>query len=130
MAIDEFYCHQRRELRRWERLGHPADTLLFASCFVYMYLVEPMGDAWIGLVALSVLSSLFITKDEWQHKELCSGFENWLHSLLFILHPIVLIWAGWLWWHHSGNTPIIMMMCTSSLFFVYQTIYWNLWRRD
>ena len=26
MAVDEFYCHYRRELPRWERWGHPLDT--------------------------------------------------------------------------------------------------------
>jgi hypothetical protein len=51
--------------------------------------------------------------------------EHWLHSLLFILHPLVLIGAGLLWF--SGNhLPLIIGACSIGAFGVYQALYWNL----
>jgi hypothetical protein len=73
---------------------------------------------------------LFITKDEWQHRELCTGFENWLHALLFMLHPLLLLTAGLLWW--SGDSlfrPIVgTAAALSGLFMIYQAVFWNLKR--
>jgi len=130
MTVDEFYCHRKRELRRWERIGHPADTLVFGACFAFLYFAKPSESTLGGYAALSIFSCLMISKDEWQHRELCTGFENWLHSLLFILHPVVLIWAGYLWWHDLGVPLIPVALALTSGFFVYQILYWNVWRRD
>jgi hypothetical protein len=132
MTVDEFYCHHRRVLRRWERWGHPIDTLAFAACLAFLLFVPP-GDSALWIYGcLSVGSSLLISKDEWQHLELCSGFENWLHAILFIVHPVVLIWAGYLWWsaHPSFALVLPMTLTMTLLFMFYQIIYWNVWRRD
>jgi 2-polyprenyl-6-hydroxyphenyl methylase/3-demethylubiquinone-9 3-methyltransferase len=40
---------------------------------------------------------LFVTKDEPAHSKYCSSGEHWLHAMLFILHPLVLLSAGLLW---------------------------------
>jgi hypothetical protein len=130
MTVDEFYCHRRRELKKWERWGHPVDTLVFAACFGYLLSVPPSEQSLMAYAALSAFSCLMISKDEWQHRELCSGFENWLHSLLFILHPVVLIWAGYLWWNQSGLWALPLALASALIFFLYQTVYWNVWRRD
>jgi hypothetical protein len=130
MTVDEFYCHRRRELKKWERWGHPVDTLVFAACFAYLLSVPPSEQSLTAYAALGAFSCLMISKDEWQHRELCSGFENWLHSLLFILHPVVLIWAGSLWWRQSGIWALPMALAATLIFFIYQTVYWNVWRRD
>lgn len=132
MGVDEFYCHLRRPLRRWERLGHPSDTLLFLSCLLWL-LTRPPGPGSVRVyIALSAASCLFVTKDEWQHRELCTGFENWLHALLFMLHPLLLVWAGWLWWTADGAFHLAVGGAAgmSAAFAVYQFIYWNMWRRD
>jgi hypothetical protein len=77
---------------------------------------------YLGLCAVSCLE---ITKDEWQHRELCSGFENWLHALLFILHPVALGWAAWLWW--NGVTWVIVGASVLSFgVMVHQIVWWNL----
>lgn len=130
MTVDEFYCHRRRVLRRWERVGHPIDTLVFALCLAFLVFVAPSSAALWGYAGLSVFSCLMISKDEWQHQELCSGFENWLHALLFILHPVVLIWAGYLWFFGGADWVLRASLGLTLGFFVYQTLYWNVWRRD
>ncbi len=127
MSVDEFYCHRRREMRRWERLGHPFDTLVFIFALLWLLWVE---GSWTGpgFAALALTSSLVISKDEWEHRELCTGFENWLHSLLFMLHPTVLIWSAWLWSSQNENFTIVVggAAVLSGIFFIYQLVYWNL----
>jgi hypothetical protein len=41
MTLDEFYFHWQRELPRWERLGHPLDTLTVLGCYVWLLIVPP-----------------------------------------------------------------------------------------
>src|SRR5215471_94772 len=86
MAVDEIHFHRRRGLPRWERLGHPLDTLTVLACFV-----------WLLTAAPSAFSCLFVTKDEPTHSKYCSSGDHWLHAMLFILHPLVLLSAGLLW---------------------------------
>lgn len=129
MTVDEFYCHHRRELRRWERVGHPLDTLGFAVCLGFLWLVPSSQLNLYIYAGLSLFSCFLISKDEWEHRGLCSGFENWLHAMLFMVHPVVLIWAGVLWW--KGETVAVAIgLATTVAFFLYQVTYWNWWRRD
>lgn len=125
LGVDEFYCHRKRKMRRWERLGHPLDTLTFVACLTCLYFSEKSSAALFIYAMLGIFSCLFITKDEWEHRDLTTGFENWLHSLLFILHPIVLIWAAALW-EQQILWPIEVSMIGATLFMLYQGIYWNL----
>ena len=108
------------------------DTLAFASCLIFLRLAAPTSANFWIYAGLATLSSLLISKDEWQHKELCDGLENWLHALLFTIHPVALIWAGWLWWSQSiyAAETLFAAMIMSLGFFFYQTIYWNLVRTD
>ncbi len=121
ILVDEFYCHYRRKLPRWERWGHPLDTfflLLPLSLLVFV----PNLSLWVyGLVA--AFSCLFITKDEWVHSEFCEPFENWLHAILFVLHPLVLIFA----WQTQIENPEILLWALPpvGLFLIYQLLYWN-----
>jgi hypothetical protein len=128
MAVDEIYCHRRRGLARWERLGHPLDTLTFIACLGFLLLTDPTLLHVKLYTALTIFSCVFITKDEWEHRgRSISAFENWLHALLFVLHPIVLIVAGWMWW--SGEAEFRALTTTAVAaglgFMLYQTIYWN-----
>lgn len=132
MAVDEFYFHRRRVLRRWERWGHPLDSFFFLICLGFLLLQPPTEGTRITYAILAIVNCLVITKDEWEHRELCSGMENWLHALLFILHPVLLLWAGFLWWKNFSEFFFVVLttFILASLFFVYQILFWNVWRRD
>jgi len=138
MAVDEFYFHRRRGLPRWERQGRPLDTLTVLACFVWLLSAAPSALSLGVYVGLSVFSCLFVTKDEPVHSKQRRPNEQWLHALLFILHPLVLLSAGLLWpaWRRQtlsfirytgferkfllGNTLLTLA------FGLYQLVYWNL----
>ena len=123
ILVDEFYCHRRRDIPAWERWGHPLDTLFFLLPLALLALV-PSLPVW-GYILGAFFSCLFITKDEWVHSKLCTPFEHWLHAILFILHPLVLVFAWQIHWERSDL--IIWILPPISLFFIYQLIYWNLY---
>jgi 2-polyprenyl-6-hydroxyphenyl methylase/3-demethylubiquinone-9 3-methyltransferase len=97
MGVDEFGFHRRRTVSRWEWLGHLLDTLVFLGCLACPLLVPPGPPQLRLYAALAAGSCLLITKDELVHRRLCSGGEQWLHAVLFILHPVVLIATACLW---------------------------------
>lgn len=97
MGFDEFVFHRQRVLPRHEWMGHALDTSVFLACLACPLLLAPMpANLWLyGMLA--VASCLLITKDEFIHQRLCPGGEHWIHAILFILHPIVLIATAFLW---------------------------------
>ncbi len=131
MLVDEGLFHRRRGLPRWERLGHPMDTLTAALCYGWMVLARPSQPGALAvLVGLACFSCLFITKDEFVHARLCSAGEQWLHSLLFVLHPLVFLSAGLLWWR--GEQPWLLrgQLAMTLAFGGYQVVYWSVLRRE
>jgi hypothetical protein len=148
MVADEGYFHYRRPLPRWERLGHPLDTLTVLLCWSVIVFVEPRPISVAVYAVLSVLSCLCVTKDEWVHTQCCSAGEHWLHALLFILHPLTLASGGLLWpaMHARAASPLalgwlqytgwerplsIANAALTLLFGLYQLLYWNvLWKSD
>ena len=124
ISWDEFFFHQKRNLPRWERVGHPLDTLSMIACVAIAVFATWSQAALITFTAFALFSCLFVTKDEWVHTKYCTAAENWLHAMLFILHPLVLISVGVLW--ANGFTSVLwvqfMVLCG---FAVYQTVYWN-----
>lgn len=146
MLFDEGYFHWKRGLPKWERIGHPLDTLSVIVCMGFVLLVPFSSKNLIIYIALSSFSSLFVTKDEFVHKKHCPASENWLHALLFTLHPITLTVAGVIWpvvqgvevppWiSHWLNQPSMLMRFLKLQvfamigFFFYQVIFWNfLWK--
>src|SRR5262249_53620692 len=143
MAVDEIYYHRRRGLPRWERLGHPLDTLTVLACFVWLLTAPPSAFSLSVYAGLSVFSCLFVTKDEPTHTKYCSSGEHWLHAMLFILHPLVLLSAGLLWPAWLKQPPssmrytgferqfLIAITLLTLAFGLYQLIYWNfLWSSD
>lgn len=142
MIIDEFYFHRKRGLGPWERLGHPIDTVSVLLCFgVILFSVFSLKMTVI-LAVLVMLSSLLITKDEWVHQAECLPAECWLHALLFVLHPMIFISAGFIWALHSGNLSYealrlseaesnmlwAVVQCQALLvlgFLFYQIYYWQ-----
>jgi hypothetical protein len=146
ITFDEFYFHVRRGLPKWERIGHPLDTLTVLVCFAFITFVPYSSLALKLYIGLAIFSCIFVTKDEFVHKECCPASEQWLHALLFINHPIVLASAGLLWLVIDGTTTpawlsslaphadllrtaLKMQIGCVALFLSYQTLYWNfLWK--
>ncbi|MES2273540.1 MAG: hypothetical protein V4487_05075 [Chlamydiota bacterium] len=146
IAIDEGYFHYRRGLPKWERIGHPLDTLSVLVCMGYVLFVPFSRETLILYLCLATFSTLLVTKDEFVHKDHCPASENWLHAILFTLHPITLGCAGFIWpvvqgvevtpWiAHWLNEPaplkffLQVQFCSMTLFMFYQIIFWNIvWR--
>jgi 2-polyprenyl-6-hydroxyphenyl methylase/3-demethylubiquinone-9 3-methyltransferase len=120
MFVDELYFHHRRELPRWERVGHPLDTLTIVLCLAWLLL----GGNLQVYIALAIASTLFVTKDEWEHTKYCSAGEHWLHAVLFALHPIVLTAFGCLAWLGATDLLFVQLFITLA-FMTYQILYWN-----
>jgi len=145
MVFDEFYYHWKRGLPKWERVGHPIDTMSVISCFALTVFFEFSINNLAIYLGLALFSSLLVTKDEFVHAECCEPAESWLHSVLFVLHPLVLLSMGFGWWLSSMETSVWPVGFLNSLeigpdhvqfflqtqlimitlFFFYQTIYWN-----
>jgi len=136
--IDEFYFHIKRGLPKWEKIGHPLDTLSILILFVFCYMKPFSTHNLKTFIFLGLFSSLFVTKDEWIHKDSCEKKEMWLHALLFIHHPIVIASLGFLWADLYGNSfidfsiskTLISQFILSQIilifgFMSYQIIYWN-----
>ncbi len=119
MLVDEGWFHRRRGLPRWERIGHPLDTLTFVICLVWLL----AGGSTHGYVALAVGSTLFVTKDEPIHAQLCSAGEHYLHAALFVLHPLVL--AAF---YALPHAVLAGQLAVTLGFLAYQVIYWNVIR--
>jgi 2-polyprenyl-6-hydroxyphenyl methylase/3-demethylubiquinone-9 3-methyltransferase len=143
MGVDEFWFHRRRTLPRGEWMGHALDTSVFLACLACPLLLPPVASN-LGLYGvLAVLSCLLITKDEFLHQRLCPGGEHWVHAVLFILHPLVLI-ATALLWISTGASPLkgiltpppasaramLLFQCLAvSGFLVFQVVYWSTRKR-
>jgi hypothetical protein len=127
MAVDEGYFHRRRGLPRWERVGHPIDTLSVAAAFAWLAIQAPTRDALWIYVALAGFSCLLVTKDEPVHARVCSPGEQWAHALLFVLHPIVFLSVGVAWWSGRAAWLPPAMLAFTLGFALYQLVYWR-WR--
>jgi 2-polyprenyl-6-hydroxyphenyl methylase / 3-demethylubiquinone-9 3-methyltransferase len=129
MVVDEGWFHRRRGLPRWERIGHPLDTLTIVMCLAWLVITSPSSTTLGVYIGLATFSTLFVTKDEPVHAKLCGAGEHWLHAMLFVLHPIVLAAFGLLWWC-GATTPVVMQLGVAIAFALYQVIYWNVVRKD
>lgn len=142
MLFDEGYFHLRRGLPRWERIGHPIDTFSVLVCLGWILFAPFSTPNLLIYIAFASFSSLLVTKDEFVHKHYCPASENWLHALLFTLHPVTLTCAGFMWpvvqgidvapWiaHWLDNPPQLnlflhVQFSATALFLFYQIIYWN-----
>lgn len=127
MLIDEFYFHNKRNLPTWERIGHPLDSFFVILCYVFLLTNTYTQENLSRYIGLSVFSSLFVTKDEWIHTKSCSGNENWLHALLFILHPVTFLCAGIIWMNQSDSLFFIIQPLIIFFFMLYQIIRWSVY---
>lgn len=129
MGIDEIY-HAKRGLPAWERVGHPLDTLTVLAVYLFAALSEFNSQNQNIYLGLAIFSCVFITKDEWVHAKLCTGPEQWLHALLFILHPLTFLAVHFLW--EGGETATLFVLCALTiLFMTYQILRWSLpWKHS
>lgn len=148
ILFDEGYFHWKRGLPKWERIGHPLDTLSLVVCLAMTVFVTFTPTALKLYAGLAVFSCLMVTKDEFVHKHHCPGAENWLHALLFLLHPITLTMAALIWpvtqgievtpWVNAWlNEPQLLKWFLDiqtlliTVFFFYQLIFWNfIWKNS
>lgn len=128
MFVDELVFHRKRGLPRWERVGHPLDTLTTAACYAFLLAVPASaGHALSIYVALCAFSCIFITKDELVHSRLCEPLEIWLHAVLFVLHPIVFLAFGLIWRSGADVWALRGALVATLCVLVYQVGYWNFW---
>ncbi|MFP5385267.1 MAG: hypothetical protein ACLGHN_04265 [Bacteriovoracia bacterium] len=125
MAIDEQF-HIKRGLGLWERLGHPLDTLSVLIPFSYVALNSYSDSRFIIFLIMATFSSLFITKDEVIHSEVCGRVECWLHSLLFLIHPLIFVSTAILWKNHPNDSFLIIQTVFVALFLIYQILKWSI----
>lgn len=125
MFIDERF-HVKRGLGLWERLGHPLDSL---TVFVPMSMAatnEFTPSKLNVYIALAIFSCGFITKDEWVHAKECGPVECWLHSVLFVTHPILFFTTGYLWKNHPDEPLLFIQPIMIGIFMLYQVCKWSL----
>lgn len=138
ISLDEYIFHLKRGLPKWERIGHPLDTLSVIGCFMFVLYVPYAPDMIKYYIATALFSCLLITKDEFVHKHHCPAAEQWLHALLFVNHSILLTAMGLMWPRLQGHavfewlpaadilTPFLWIQAIfATLFFLYQVVYWN-----
>jgi hypothetical protein len=125
MTVDEFYFHERRGLPLWEKIGHPLDsffTLVTLSLPAFFIYNESIFKTYLGL---SLFSCLFITKDEFIHQDRCTKTEHWIHSVLFILHPIILIITLLVWITARDVFFLKLQPVVVGSFMIYQILRWS-----
>jgi hypothetical protein len=138
IGLDEAVFHLKRGLPRWERIGHPVDTLSVIACLAFALYVPYAAEYIKFYVGLGILSCLMITKDEFVHKHHCPAAEQWLHALLFVNHSIMVTAMGLMWPRiHGAASPawlpypellygfLVVQGIAMVGFFLYQVIYWN-----
>ena len=141
MIVDEFYYHHKRRLPLWEVIGHPLDSITVLACFIYLNIVPYSDENLRNFIFISIFSCIFVTKDEFVHSKLCTTGEMWLHSLLFILHPLTFASGAYIWRIniHPGtvrysdiaslNQVLQYQLILVIFFAIYQIMYWSLpWR--
>jgi hypothetical protein len=139
IVLDEYVYHLKRGLPKWERIGHPLDTLSVIACLGFVLFVPYESSLIKYFVMTAVFSCLLITKDEFVHKHHCPAAEQWLHAILFVNHSVLLLMIGLMWpkihgqnmfdWLPSSEILIPFLWVQAifaGLFFLYQAIYWNL----
>lgn len=125
MGIDE-KLHMKRGLGLWERLGHPLDTLTVFVPMSFIAINEFNQSSQTSFIILAVFSCIFITKDEFVHTEECDKLENWIHSMLFVLHPIIFVCAYIIWKEHPDNAFLLIQPIVIGAFMSYQLLKWSI----
>ncbi len=129
LFFDEMVFHRKRGLPLWEKIGHPLDSFSVLSCYLFLCFSDFNDFNLVVYSVLSVFSCFLITKDEFIHKELSSASENWLHSVLFMLHPVTLFSAGSLWAENLEKFYFAGAALSVLVFMLYQILYWSFYEK-
>ena len=130
MVVDEGVFHRRRGLGRWERLGHPIDTLSVAAVYAWLLAVPVGAPAAIpGFLAIAIGSCLLVTKDEPVHARVCGAGEQWLHAVLFLLHPIAFGAAFFVARGAGSRWFLVGTLAATVAFGAWQLLYWTVFER-
>ncbi len=60
------------------------------------------------------------------HARLCEPAEMWLHSLLFVLHAIVFLAFGLIWWRQTEPWLLTLELILTLGLLAHQLVYWSL----
>lgn len=124
MGYDEV-LHKRRGLGPWEKLGHPIDTLTVFAPLSFITINEYSYHRLIIFIILGAFSCLVVTKDEFIHTQECEAIENWVHSMLFILHPMIFAASAIIWKYHPEDDFLTVQAIGVGVFMIYQVIRWS-----
>ncbi len=130
MLFDELYFHRKRGLKKWEQLGHPIDTFFVFLSYLFIAQTKATETNLKVYIALCTLSCLIITKDEFVHTVECEASENWLHAMLFILHPVTFLCAGYIWMNQLNPTFLMIQPFVLFLVMLYQLFYWRFYEKS
>lgn len=133
MVFDELIFHRQRSLPKWERWGHPLDTLTLIGLILFIRWAPFTEGPKLFFIGWSIFSCLFVTKDEWVHKDKCNAGEHWVHALLFSLHPLTCLslWKMWAKLADGEHYAIWVGVCLGVVAFLsYQVGYWNVVRKN
>lgn len=131
---DELFLHRKRGLTLYEARLHWIDTALVVFVQALAVFCEPTGFTMTLYLLAAILSCLSITKEEWLHREVCSGSEHWLHAMMFMLHPLSLLAAGITWQRldrpliHLADwrlNVLLVYTAGTAIFLVYEMFYWR-----
>jgi hypothetical protein len=134
--LDEYYFHRKRPLTRKEVISMFVDGLLFLPPLMLAIFTTFSEELKILYIVLASLSCLSIVKNEcFMHSGICRK-ERLLHSLLYVLHPI-LLFSFYLSWErnyfvHNINFWIVQVVYLGAGLrtLAHQLIYWNYIREN
>jgi hypothetical protein len=140
ILVDEFYFHFARGLPRWERIGHPLDTLTVLAPVLWLVFTLPSQRNLIVYIVAAAFSCFFVTKDEFVHANLCVPAEHLTHAVLFIAHPLAFaalapLWplyhvpagaVAWVELFRGLESALPAQAAVLALYMIYQAVYWNL----
>ncbi|MCB0392744.1 MAG: hypothetical protein KDD58_15750 [Bdellovibrionales bacterium] len=134
--IDEYYFHRKRVLCRKEVLGMFLDGALYLPPLIIASFTSHSPFWKTTFITFSILSCISISKNEWFYNSDLTRPERWVHSLLYILHPILLysFYQSWVDNYFVQNLNFWMVQIIYLGFGVktltHQLIYWNYLRTD
>ena len=133
--LDEYYFHRNRKLSRKEIISAISDGFLYIIPLIIATFTRFQEGRREFYIALSAISCLSIIKNEFFYPAL-NVKERVLHSLLYVLHPI-LLYSFYLSWKGNffdtfPNFWIFQLLYVAIGFktVTYQMIYWNYIHED
>src|ERR1700722_5220389 len=94
--VDEFYFHFAPGQPRWERIGHPLDTVTVLAPVLWLLVSAPSERNLTIHTLAAVFSCCFVIKVELVHADRCAPAE------------------------HANQAAAL------ALYMIYQAVYWNL----